>query len=99
MAKQSAPAHPANTAVRVNDFVRSTMKTINTARAINQESAEWLANNNPVYYDAIAADIELGATPDEIYRYVVRETSRNEIALRCRQAAAHMVMKMADGGH
>lgn len=61
--------------------------------AIDQESAEWMATNLPMLYDALAEEVLRGRSPEQIYRYVLRATNgRNAGALadRCRQTARHL---------
>ena len=58
--------------------------------AINKESYEWLLDNAEGYATAVDHEVAAGATPDQVYRFVVSRTGRIEIALRCKQAAAHL---------
>lgn len=59
--------------------------------AIDAESAEWLEDANAVLYDAIVAGVRRGATPEQIRAFVLRRCGREALALRCEQAARHIV--------
>lgn len=59
--------------------------------ALDAISWEWLNDNHPQLAEAIEVEVARGATPDAIRRYVVRRTQRLELALRCEQAALHLV--------
>lgn len=59
--------------------------------ALDAISWEWLSDNHPQLAEAIEVEVARGATPDAIRRYVVRRTQRLELALRCEQAALHLV--------
>jgi hypothetical protein len=41
--------------------------------------------------EAIETEVARGAAPSDIRRYVVQRTQRIELALRCEQAASHLV--------
>jgi hypothetical protein len=56
-------------------------------QALNEISWEWLSNNHPQLAEAIRTEMEHGATPGQIRRFVMRQTQRLELALRCEQAA------------
>lgn len=60
-------------------------------RAINSESWEWLDLNFPELATAVKRQALDGRTPDEISHYVMKQTQRPAIALRCKQAAAYWV--------
>lgn len=55
--------------------------------AIDAQSYEWMLSNHPDMLDAIEAEVAGGVLPDEIRRFVIRQTGRPEIALRCEQVA------------
>jgi len=59
--------------------------------ALNAISWEWLNDNHPELAMAIEVEVDRGATPYAIRRYVVQRTQRIELALRCEQAASHLV--------
>ena len=59
--------------------------------ALDAISWEWLNDNHPQLAEAIEIEVARGATPDAIRRYVVQRTQRLELALRCEQAALHLV--------
>lgn len=59
--------------------------------ALDAISWEWLNDNHPQLAEAIETEVARGATPDVIRRYVVQRTQRIELALRCEQAALHLV--------
>lgn len=55
--------------------------------ALDEISWEWLSDNYPRLAEAIKTEAERGATPDQVRRYVMQQTQRLELALRCEQAA------------
>ena len=59
--------------------------------AIDQESANWLEEANSALYNAVAAGVRRGATPAQIRRFVMHRCGREALALRCEQAARHLV--------
>jgi len=59
--------------------------------ALDAISWEWLNDNHPELAMAIELEVDRGATPYAIRRYVVQRTQRIELALRCEQAASHLV--------
>lgn len=59
--------------------------------AIDAESADWLEEANRALYDAIVAGVRRGATPAQIRRFVMYRCGREALALRCEQAARHLV--------
>lgn len=58
---------------------------------LDKESYLWLASNHPNILDAIEAEVSAGRTPQDIRLFVIRQTGRPEIALRCEQAARYIV--------
>ena len=60
------------------------------AKVLDAESYEWLAAHHPTIADAVEASVGAGATPAEIRLFVLRQTGRIEIALRCEAAARHV---------
>jgi len=70
-----------------------TLVTIGSA--LNEISWYWLSDNHPRLAEAIETEVDRGATPKAIRRYVVRRTQRIELALRCEQAAAFLVEHVA----
>lgn len=52
-----------------------------------KESYEWLGINSQDHLEAVQQAVNGGATPDQIYRFMLRDTFRHEIAHRCRLAA------------
>mgnify|MGYP000932521697 CR=1 FL=1 len=59
--------------------------------AIDAESADWLEEANRALYDAVVAGVRRGATPAQIRRFVMYRCGREALALRCEQAARHLV--------
>jgi len=59
--------------------------------ALDAISWEWLNDNHPQLAEAIEIEVARGASPESIRRYVVQRTQRLELALRCEQAALHLV--------
>lgn len=58
--------------------------------AINEESWEWLVETAPGMAEALRRQVAEGAGPEEVRRYAMRLTQRPALALRLRQAAAHL---------
>jgi len=58
--------------------------------ALDGISYQWLCDNHPRLAEAIETEVRMGATPDIVRRYVMRQTQRLELALRCEQAARHL---------
>ena len=59
--------------------------------ALDEISWEWLEEMYPGLADAIEEEMQKGASPGEIKRFVMARTYRYELALRCEQAARHVV--------
>lgn len=55
--------------------------------ALDEQSYEWMLSAHPQILDAIESEVAAGATPEAIRRFVMRQTGRAEIALRCEQVA------------
>lgn len=55
------------------------------------ESWEWLTIHAPAHAYAVELAIQAGATPDDIYRAMIKDTQRQEFAQRCRLAARHLL--------
>jgi hypothetical protein len=69
-------------------------KTVNMPtlqQALDAESYEWLAGYAPVILGALEREVAGGRTPEQIKLFVLRQTGRFEIALRCEQAARHVL--------
>lgn len=60
-------------------------------QALDAESYEWLAGNHPVILSALEREVAGGRTPDQVKLFVLRQTGRYEIALRCEQVARHIL--------
>jgi hypothetical protein len=54
--------------------------------ALDEISWDWISDNYPRLAEAIKTEIDRGATPDQVRRYVMQQTQRLELALRCEQA-------------
>ena len=65
--------------------------------ALNEESWKFLWDNWPALADAIAAEVKRGASAPEIRRHVMQHTQREAIAIRCRQAAQHLISQNETG--
>lgn len=63
--------------------------------AIAAESWEWLEDNNFQIARAVAKSVQRGRTPEQIKRHIAKRTSRYSLALRCEQAAQHLVNEAA----
>lgn len=62
-------------------------------RALNAESWQWLEDNFASLADAVKAETQRGASPEDIRRFVFRKTDREALAKRCEQAAAFLAEK------
>ena len=80
-----------------NDSMAVGQKVVMPAleRALDAESYEWLATNQPDILTAIETEIGNGHTPEQIKWRVLRRTNRLEIAMRCEQAARHILAMAA----
>ena len=65
--------------------------------AIDAESLDWLADNAPALFNAVAAEVKHGRTPEQIRRHVLAAVGLHRLALavRCEQAARAMVAERA----
>lgn len=79
----NAPPEP-NTRLTL-DITSDPLESLRRANA--KESYHWLEANAPDHFDAVTQAVGQGVTPDEIYRTVLRDTFRQELAHRCRLAA------------
>lgn len=57
--------------------------------ALDAASYDWLVEQYPDIAEAIESALARGATPRQIKHYVLGQTGRLELALRCEQAARH----------
>ena len=60
------------------------------SQALNAESWEWLQDTNIILARALHAEVNRGATADDIRRFITRYTGRPGIAARMEQAAAYL---------
>lgn len=58
--------------------------------ALDEIDWQWLSDTHPRLAEALETEIELGADPDQVRRFVMQRTQRKELALRCEQAARHL---------
>ena len=71
-----------------NDRLKvKTVPMVELQRALDTESYEWLSANHPTLLKALECEVVAGRTPEQIKRFVLRQTGRFEIALRCEQVA------------
>lgn len=61
------------------------------AAAVDNESWEWLYDNLPELAEGVKTEVGRGATPEQVRVFVLHRTERRELALRCEQAARHLV--------
>jgi hypothetical protein len=61
------------------------------SKALDEISYEWLMAQHPGLVAAIEAELSRGVTPPRIKQRVLLHTQRLELALRCEQAARHMM--------
>jgi len=67
-------------------------------KALDKVSYEWLTEAYPELVEAIEAEMNQGATPTQVKRFVLGHTQRVELALRCEQAARHVAAVTAGQG-
>jgi hypothetical protein len=60
-------------------------------QALDAESYEWLAGTHPGILGAIEREVAGGRTPAQVKLFVLRQTGRFEIAMRCEQVARHIL--------
>jgi hypothetical protein len=62
-------------------------------KAASEEAWQWLEEQAPIWADAIAEEVHAGATPQDIYKGVLRRVGahREALAVRCKLAAQHLV--------
>lgn len=59
--------------------------------ALDELSWFWMNDTHPQLAQAIETAVGRGVTPIEVRRYVVQQTQRDELALRCEQAARFLI--------
>jgi len=60
-------------------------------RALDKESYRWLVYTHPELAEALVLELGTGETPDSMYRLVLGQTQRPEIAKRIEMAARHLL--------
>ena len=67
--------------------------------AVQYDDWEYIQIHATVYADAVQARIAKGDSPQEIYRYVLRQVgaAREPIALRCLHAAEYLAAQEEQG--
>jgi hypothetical protein len=58
--------------------------------ALDEESWEWLLENNERIAKGVRRAVQRGARPVDVKRFVLGKTRRDELALRCEQGGAHV---------
>lgn len=61
------------------------------ARANAIAAYNWLMSYSPDHLGGVEYAVQNGSTPDEIYRFMLRDTFQQEIAHRCRLAARWLI--------
>lgn len=64
--------------------------------ALDEVSWQWVSDKHPCLADAIEEAVGAGIEPERVRRFVMRRTQRRELALRCEQAARHLVQDPID---
>lgn len=72
-------------------YVKTTEQFGVIGAALDAISWEWINDNHPELAEAIEIEVARGASPAAIRRFVMARTQRIELALRCEQAACHLV--------
>lgn len=69
---------------------------------LNKESYDFLVEAWPDLVDAISDEINNGARPDEIARFISQQTNRERLVMRGKQAAGYLFAQrekqLADSG-
>lgn len=65
-----------------------------TESALDADSYEWLEAKNEKLLAAIEADVRQGATPEEIFKLVMRRKDNRKLALICEQAARYVASQV-----
>jgi hypothetical protein len=60
------------------------------SQALDAESWDWLSENAPDVARGVAVAVQRRQQPADIRRFVAGRTGRNELAMRCFQAASHL---------
>ena len=60
-------------------------------KALNEISWCWLNDNHPRLAEAIETEVGRGVTAEQVRRYIMQQTHRLELALRCEQAASWLI--------
>jgi hypothetical protein len=63
--------------------------------ALDEESFQWMSDHLPELADAIEEAVTKGTAPERIRRFVMQQTARWELALRCEQCARHLQRSVA----
>jgi hypothetical protein len=64
-------------------------------QALDSISWDWVSDNHPLLAEAIQTEMGRGANPDQVRRFVMQQTQRLELALRCEQAARWLAQSPA----
>ena len=68
--------------------------------SIWQDAYDWLSENKEEFLNGVENAVDMGFTPDEIYRHILREAGfhRMELAKRCQNAARFVQQRIDNGG-
>ena len=64
---------------------------------LDRISYQWLGDTHPRLAAAIELEVRSGASPADVRRYVMRQTQRVELAMRCEQAARWVMVEGEEG--
>jgi len=67
------------------------VQMVNLQQALDAESYEWLTGTHPVILSAIEREVAGGKTAEQVKLFVLRQTGRIELALRCEQVVRHIL--------
>lgn len=68
------------------------------AAALDEESWDWLSENNPGVANGVSDAVDGGIEASDVRRFVMRQTMRFELALRCEQAARYLIQRRVGAG-
>lgn len=57
---------------------------------LDRESYDWLSSHQPDIVEAIEREVANGASPRDVWLFVMRQTGRDELAARCLAAARYV---------
>lgn len=63
------------------------------AAALDEESWDWLVENAGGIANGVSDAVDAGVEASDVRRFVMRQTMRYELSLRCEQAARYLIAR------